>query len=101
VPAAAGEHAACMEWRYFGTPRNVQKNAGLSRRFDAAVHACAHLMSMSFSFLPFLRASLNQRGRLPRPDQVSVGLAGLKYFGGILPVLRRALRRVPNTSSKV
>jgi len=33
----------------------------------------------------------SQRGCLPRPVQVSFGLAGLRYFGATLPSLRTAL----------
>src|SRR5579884_3024080 len=57
-------------------------------------------MSRSFSFLPAANAAVNQRGRLPRPDQVSAGFAGLRYFGAALRRVR-FLRPRPNSSSMV
>ena len=42
----------------------------------------------SSSFDPDRSAATNQRGCLPRPDQVSVGADGLKYFGRTFGYLR-------------
>ncbi|KUJ02098.1 hypothetical protein AR275_03000 [Stenotrophomonas maltophilia] len=41
--------------------------------------------------LPLAVSSAIQRGCLPRPVQVSLGLAGLRYFGATLPSLRPAV----------
>src|SRR5690606_10635995 len=46
------------------------------------------LIRKSSTFLPFLVSAAIQRGCLPRPVQVSFGLAGLRYFGATLPSLR-------------
>src|SRR5690606_24103173 len=46
------------------------------------------LIRKSSGFLPFLTSAAIQRGCLPRPVQVSSGLAGLRYFGATLPSLR-------------
>src|SRR3546814_6396116 len=46
------------------------------------------LIRKSSTFLPFLVSAAIQRGCLPRPVQVSLGLAGLRYFGATLPSLR-------------
>jgi hypothetical protein len=43
----------------------------------------------SSNFDPERSAATNQRGCLPRPDQVSVGADGLKYFGRTFGYLRR------------
>src|SRR3546814_10515847 len=70
------------------------------------------LIRKSSTFLPFLVSAAIQRGCLPRPVQVSLGLAGLRYFGATLPSLRpffAALRgaaadfvaRPPNSSAMV
>src|SRR5690606_17878519 len=71
------------------------------------------LIRKSSTFLPFLVSAASQRGCLPRPVQVSLGLAGLRYFGATLPSLRpflAALRgalatalvaRPPNSSAMV
>jgi hypothetical protein len=42
-------------------------------------------MAKSSSFLPPFKAAVSQRGRRPRPAQVSVGLAGLRYLGATRP----------------
>src|SRR5690348_17053874 len=60
-----------------------------------------YLISRLFSLLPAFNASLNQRGRLPRPDQVIEGSAGLRYFGATLPRLPRRPPRPPYRSAKV
>src|SRR3546814_12514945 len=46
------------------------------------------LIRKSSTFLPFLVSAAIQRGCLPRPVQVSLGLAGLRYFGATFPSLR-------------
>src|SRR5690242_16276129 len=56
-----------------------------------------YLISKSFSFLPDFSAATNQRGRLPRPDHVSLPF-GLRYFGATLPLPPRFL---PYTCAKV
>ena len=42
---------------------------------------CAREISRSSIFFPFLSCAPTQRGRLPRPDQVSKGRSGFRYFG--------------------
>src|SRR5688500_9003910 len=54
----------------------------------APVFYCHFLISKSSAFLPFLVSAASQRGCLPRPLQVSLALAGLRYFAGTLPSLR-------------
>src|SRR5690606_31006883 len=77
-----------------------------------AVRAYFFLIRTSSRFLPLAISAAIQRGCLPRPVQVSLGLAGLRYFGATLPSLRPArgpglaaglaLRPgVPNSSSSV
>jgi hypothetical protein len=51
--------------------------ARLARPDDGAIRKSA-------SFLPVLSCAVSQRGRLPRPDQVSAGSAGFRYFGNTL-----------------
>src|SRR5690606_29116586 len=46
------------------------------------------LIRKSSGFLPFFTSAAIQRGCLPRPVQVSSGLAGLRYFGATFPSLR-------------
>src|SRR5690606_3877827 len=46
------------------------------------------LIRKSSGFLPFLTSAAIQRGCLPRPVQVSSGLAGVRYFGATFPSLR-------------
>lgn len=45
-------------------------------------------MTKSSIFCPARSASVSQRGRLPRPDHVSEGSFGFRYFGGTLACLR-------------
>jgi hypothetical protein len=77
----------------------------MSRRFFFIITLKIKI-ARCFSFLPAFSASLNQCGRLPRPDQVCSGLAGLRYFGATLPVPRRLPFTAvplppPNASSKL
>src|SRR5690348_15580591 len=71
----------------------------MRRRFYGSARA-AYLINMLFPDLPPFNASLNQRGRLPRPDQVIAGSAGLRYFGATAPRLPRR-PRPPYRSAKV
>src|SRR3546814_18293607 len=79
---------------------------------DWSSDVCSSDLRKSSTFLPFLVSAAIQRGCLPRPVQVSLGLAGWRYFGASLPSLRpffAALRgaaaalvaRPPNTSRHV
>src|SRR3546814_12610743 len=79
---------------------------------DWSSDVCSSDLRKSSTFLPFLVSAAIQRGCLPRPVQVSLGLAGLRYFGATLPSLRpffAALRgaaadfvaRPPNRSALV
>jgi hypothetical protein len=55
--------------------------------------ASASAMRNSSSLWPDWSAATNHLGRLPRPDHVSVGTSGLRYFGRTFGYLRR--RRLP------
>src|SRR3546814_15850420 len=55
---------------------------------DWSSDVCSSDLRKSSTFLPFLVSAAIQRGCLPRPVQVSLGLAGLRYFGATLPSLR-------------
>jgi hypothetical protein len=58
------------------------------RRSLAPADLLALAIRKSSSFDPERSAATNQRGCLPRPDQVSVGADGLKYFGSTFGYLR-------------